>query len=204
METIAKPSDIISMNEELYGTVFTERLEKGQVAERLALEAIEAGLFKHKGCGYGPTVTETEWNPKRWEQISANKVLGDLWFMDMSGKICRIDVKSGRWIAKDSIENFTTANSYYFLNAGTLTGSYVYLIFRFDEEMKAWIQSLPLTQLTNKDGMTDGYVIDYDDIPDRLNQNIVEIDPIVYHKHLVNHIDFCQTNNIPSFVTREK
>lgn len=190
--------------EEQYGTIFIERLEKGQVAERLALEAIEAGLFEHQGCGYGPTVTEIKWNSKRREQISANKVLGDLWFMDMSGNICRIDVKSGRWIAKDSIENFTTANSYYFLNAGTLTGSYVYLIFRFDEEMKDWIQSLPLTQLTNKDGSNDGYVIDYDDIPGRLNKNIVEIDPIVYHKHLVNHIDFCQSNNIPSFVTREK
>lgn len=189
----------------MIGTIFNERLVEGQAAEVLALKAFMEQLYPNKGCGFGPQVVETEWNDKKRSEIMANKVLGDLWFMGMDDVLYRVDVKKGRWIAKDSILNFTTENSFYFLNAGTLTGSKVYLLLKFDQAMKDWILTLPNTPMITKDNTSDGFVIHYDDIPPSLNCNIMEIDPNQYHKILVDRIVECSEMDPPinSYIKRE-
>jgi len=184
-------------------TTFDERKTKGEAAEALVLQALREQLIPNLACVYGPQVTELEWNDTKRAQIRANKVLGDLWFVGPDFKSYHIDVKSGRWIAKDSIDNFTTENSYYFLNGGTYTGSYVYLMIRFDEEMKNWIKSLPITTLTNGGKPADGYVIDFDDIKGDLMSRIVDLDPMHYHKLLRSRLIECDERKIQSHITRE-
>lgn len=188
------------------GTYFDERLIRGQAAEALVLQALQEQLIPNKSCGYGPSVTEEKFNDIKRAQIKANKEQGDLWFVGMDDVLYRIDVKAGRWIAKDSIDNFTTDNSYYFLNAGTYTMSYVYLMIRFDEEMKAWIKSLPITTMTNQGKSIDGYTIDFDDITGKLIEKIVKFDPMHYHRILRDRLIVCSEMNPPiqSYIIREK
>lgn len=193
------------MNE--LGTNFDERLTKGQAAEMLLLKAFKEQIYPNTDCGLGPQVTEENWNDTRRAQIMDNKVNGDIWFTDLDGNKCVVDAKSGRWIAKDSIDNFTTENSYYFLNAGTYTESFVYLMIRFDEGMKSFIKALPIVTMINQGKSTDGYTIDFDDIQgDELGKRIMDIDPMQYHKILRDRLIECDKMNPPiqSYITRER
>lgn len=179
---------------------FDNRLIDGNMGEACGLRALEAQVIPNLGFGLGPQVTEKEWNQVKWGQIKANKINGDLWFVDVTDFLVKyIDVKNTTWIAEESLKNFRLDNSYYLLNAFTWDTNKYFLV-RADQFFRDWVFANCEMIEIGKD-KTRGYIIDYDKLPvehfNSRNGRIPEMDPVKFRKIVGAKYEENDENGIP-------
>lgn len=175
---------------------FDNRLKDGKMGEAAFMKALELQIIPNDGYGEGPTVTETEWNDARWEQIMENKVNGDVWFISKEdGRKKYVDVKNTQWVADASLEHFRTDDSYYFFNAWSLDRNMYYMV-RADQKFKDFAKSRPVSMR----GKASGREVYFTDLPSLEfhsgNGAIFEFDPIAYKSMVVDLYDYCNKNGI--------